>query len=202
MVLPGIRPTVLGTIVIEVVVVVCAVRCAGPVYGSRLPLRGSCGGLSSVRLRAANWNFAFRGGAAVVYRRAACGRGLCIQIHATGLASMCIAMGFALIAAMGSASPLWASQLLCEFNSRNSRILLHIGTAATVSLRLAAAAKNMSQIGSAPSADQTHGPHFAQRIIAPRTALGNRNPTSGRSKGSASCRTAEAAPGLQSFRSR
>ena len=83
MVLPGIRPMVLGTIVIEVVVVVCAVRCAGPVYGSRLPLRGSCGGLSSVRLRAANWNFAFRGGAAVVYRRAACGRGLCI---ATGLA--------------------------------------------------------------------------------------------------------------------
>ena len=33
---------VLGTIAIEVVVVVCAVRCAGPVYGSRLPLRGSC----------------------------------------------------------------------------------------------------------------------------------------------------------------
>ena len=108
---------------------------------------------------------------------------------------------YGLCTAMGSASPLWASQLLYEFNSRNSRILLHLGTAATVSLRLAAAAKNMYQIEDLLRV-QT-GPHFAQRIIiAPRTALGNRNPTSGRSKGSAPCRTAEAAPGLQSFRSR
>jgi len=49
MVLPSIRPTVLGTIAIEVVVVVCAVRCAGPVYVRQPPssswvmlLRGAC----------------------------------------------------------------------------------------------------------------------------------------------------------------
>lgn len=39
-------------------------------------------------------------------------------------------------------------------------------------------------------------------IIATRTALGNCNPRSCRSKGIASCRTAEAAPGLQFFQYR
>ena len=79
-VLPGIRPAVLGTLAIELVVVVCAVRvemACGP--GARQPpssawvmLRGASLGQFPRR------GLEYRGsrGAAVVYRRAACGRGL------------------------------------------------------------------------------------------------------------------------------
>ena len=79
--LPGIRPAVLGTLSIdELVVVVCAVRvemACGP--GARQPpssawviLRGASLGQFPRR------GLEYRGsrGAAVVYRRAACGRGL------------------------------------------------------------------------------------------------------------------------------
>jgi len=61
-VLPGIRPTVLGTLSIELVVVVCAVRvemaCGPGPWQPLLACAGHAESRSSISFRVADWNSA------------------------------------------------------------------------------------------------------------------------------------------------